>query len=238
MLNTLLEREVARIQLGEFGLDPNLVLYVPLWKRDGSTFMSEDHYGHLATVTGALWRPDGRYFDGVDDDIRITNPSFLDDTQGTIEFWCKTTAGGTVYPLSSSVVGTADDEIQVSVNTDIGNRRSGFVLLLNGSASFASFTPIDSIILDTWHHIVWTSDGSLVRGYIDGANVALTVNVGTNTGQWFASAPDSNVLTLGGVLRATLVGDYTGIIGEVRLYNRALTPLEIQHNYLATKWRY
>ncbi len=31
---------------------------------------------------------------------------------------------------------------------------------------------------------------------------------------------------------------WLGNIDEVRIYSRALTPLEIQHNYLATKWRY
>jgi len=35
-----------------------------------------------------------------------------------------------------------------------------------------------------------------------------------------------------------LARDFDGRIGEVRLYNRALTPLEIENNYLATKWRY
>jgi len=29
-----------------------------------------------------------------------------------------------------------------------------------------------------------------------------------------------------------------GLLGELRLYNRGLTPLEIQHNYSATNWRY
>ena len=45
------------------------------------------------------------------------------------------------------------------------------------------------------------------------------------------SADDLNI---GGQAGAFL----PGIIGEIRIYNRALTPGEIQHNYLATKWRY
>ena len=31
---------------------------------------------------------------------------------------------------------------------------------------------------------------------------------------------------------------FSALIGEARIYNRALTPLEIQRNYLATKRRY
>src|SRR3990167_5915362 len=66
-MQTLLERDQQLNQLGEFGLDPSLVLYLPLWKKDGSSFMSDDAYGHLATVTGATWGSQGRTFDGVDD---------------------------------------------------------------------------------------------------------------------------------------------------------------------------
>ena len=43
-----------------FKLDPSLVLYLPLYELDGSSFRSRDAYGHLATVTGALWTPQGR----------------------------------------------------------------------------------------------------------------------------------------------------------------------------------
>jgi len=34
------------------------------------------------------------------------------------------------------------------------------------------------------------------------------------------------------------ISHWLGMIGEVRIYNRALTLLEIQHNYMATKARY
>ena len=40
-----------------------------------------------------------------------------------------------------------------------------------------------------------------------------------------------------GEVGAVLEG-FDGLIGEVRIYKRALTPLEVQHNYLATKGRY
>ena len=38
-----------------FIFDPSLVLYLSLWKLDGDSFMSKDAYGHLCTVTGALY---------------------------------------------------------------------------------------------------------------------------------------------------------------------------------------
>jgi len=50
----------------DFIFDPSLVLCLPLYERDGSSFPSRDTYGHLCTVTGALWRENGHYFGGLD----------------------------------------------------------------------------------------------------------------------------------------------------------------------------
>ena len=52
-----------------FIFDPSLVLYLPLYQLDGASFVSKDAHGHLCSVTGALWRPNGRWFDGTDDTI-------------------------------------------------------------------------------------------------------------------------------------------------------------------------
>jgi hypothetical protein len=57
----------------DFILDPSLALYLPLWKKDGSVIASEDRHGHSCTVTGPVWRPQGRAFDGTDDYIAISH---------------------------------------------------------------------------------------------------------------------------------------------------------------------
>ena len=57
----------------DFIFDPSLVLYLPLYQPDGASFASRDAYGHLCTVTGALWTPQGRTFDGADDIIDLGN---------------------------------------------------------------------------------------------------------------------------------------------------------------------
>ena len=55
----------------EFIHDPSLVLYLPLYKHAGAVISDESHLGHLCTVTGALWRPNGRYFNGSTNKIEI-----------------------------------------------------------------------------------------------------------------------------------------------------------------------
>ena len=69
-----------------FIYDPSLVLYLPFYQLDGASFMSKDKHGYPCTVTGALWRPDGHYFDGTDDKIVVPDAASLDITTGiTIE---------------------------------------------------------------------------------------------------------------------------------------------------------
>src|SRR3990172_13167350 len=81
----------------KFIYDPSLVFYVPLYELDGTTFQSKDAYGHLCTVTGALWRPQGRDFDGTDDVISAPDHNALDIT-GTVTliswFYPYTTSDG------------------------------------------------------------------------------------------------------------------------------------------------
>ncbi|KKK51356.1 hypothetical protein LCGC14_3115780, partial [marine sediment metagenome] len=84
------------------GYDPygfstdELVLYLPLWALKGSTFKSVDAYEHVNTVAGALWKPNGRDFDGSDDMVTIPNAvsTELGGASGaTFLFWIK--CGGT-----------------------------------------------------------------------------------------------------------------------------------------------
>ena len=70
----------------DFIFDPSMVLYLPLYELDGASFMSKDAYGHLCTVTGALWTSQGRDFDGIDDSITL--PTAFDSlTDLTLEAW-------------------------------------------------------------------------------------------------------------------------------------------------------
>ena len=209
----------------DFIFDPSLVLYLPLYQLDGSSFASRDAYGHLCTVTGAVWRPNGRYFDGTDDAIDIGNPTALRITgQITIEAWVKTpdntrTWQGIVGKISgagarSYAIAFLTNDAEVRISPD-------------GTATVAS-THSNVISNDTWYHLVGVADGANVTAYLNagGATPAAVTSI-------FDSITDVRIGKTFAYYNA-----FQGDIGEVRIYNRALTPLEIQHNYLATKWRY
>ena len=206
--------------------DPSCVLYLPLHRLDGAGFKSEDAYGHLCAVTGALWRSSGRYFDGTDDIITIADHTVLQlTTRATFEFAFKLTSIDRNQNLISKASGSSNYGIKI-------HPTSNLIRLDWFNVSWQS--ALSNTAMDTnWHIIAVAVDFTLASAnisfYIDGIlDVARD-----NTTSFIASADD---VTLGREAEATAHLD--GTIGEVRIYRRALTPTEVQHNYLATKWRY
>ena len=210
-----------QVRLGgkaDFIRDPSLVFDAPLYKLDGASFMSKDAYGHLCTVTGALWTPRARDFDGVDDEIIAPDHPALDiDTSAT---------GGLTLEafIKRGETGSLDTVFWKGRNYSLAIRGSNeleFGFYDGAWRIYGGSGTIDT----SWHQIaVVFVDASKVNFYIDGV-----LDIARDT--TFTSSPVTDALTIGGT-------DFKGLYGEARVYNRALTPLEIQHNYLTTKWRY
>ncbi len=202
-----------------FIFDPSLVLYLPLWKLDRASFMSRDAYGHLCTVTGAVWRLSGRYFDGTDDKIECGNQGITGNF--TVEAWIKmTSATVDAWQAFYSAVGT---EIWLGTNPN-----SDTVRLHIGGAN--DWTDCTFDLGTAWHHVVGTWNGTTGLITIDNVDQDMTPSGTPNN----PTAGDAAI----GVESVSDGNDLDGYVGEVRVYNRALASLEIQHNYLATKWRY
>ena len=211
----------------DFIFDPSLALYLPLHRLDSASFMSKDAYGHPCTVTGALWTPRGRSFDGSDDQIDCGTGSGLDITGSgiTLEAWIN----GTSFVTSPAYRG-------IICKDDTTNRwyfmiHSELTIIYcaivtsTGTAEITTTTDLTG-----WNHIVFTYDGSYLRTYKNGAEVGTAV---AHTGT--INSVSHNVFI--GCNRSTERW-FKGLIGEARVYSRALTPPERMHNYLATKWRY
>ena len=226
---TTLER-IADLE--SFILDPYLVLYLPLYELDGASFMSRDAYGHLCTVTGAGWRPNGRYFDGVDDIINCGNAVSLQLAGAmTAELWINPTIG-----TASDVMGKGGNgEYAAFLFQLLATGQLYFSQSVDGASWGTSIGSTVNLSSNTWFHIVGVSDLTIATLYIN------TVVRGTDAtpapSLWNASVS----VSVGAGIKPSnqAIGNYfTNYIGEVRIYNRALTPAEIMNNYLATKWRY
>jgi len=216
----------------DFIFDPSLVLYLPFYELDGASFQSKDAYGHLCTVTGAVWRPRGRYFDGVDDVITIPQSSSLNDlSEYTGLFWVRFDSGyGDIYPRLFSKDG------DVIANYLIVRASDGKV---QTSRQFATTSAVsrstEAVPAETWLMVgVSLTPDKYLKIYING--IEITAYDTYQQGVGVLTADASYDMLIGN--RTGTGGDLHGVLGEVSFYSRCLTPLEIQHNYLATKWRY
>jgi len=219
----------------DFIFDPSLVLYLPSYELDGASFASRDAYGHLCTVTGAGWRPNGRYFDGSDDLINCGTGASLQFTGSfTVGTWLKRNGVGT----AQRVIGRFDhaankriwllsflasNQLQLSLSQDGVTGRA-----MQSDDAYSSTTD--------WYCLQAVYDSSVptIYLYVNGNIIDATVPAGTIPSSMLS---DSTVPVYIGA--SQVPHDYlNALLGEVWLYNRALVPAELQQNYLATKWRY
>ena len=221
-----------------------LVLYAPLWhpQLSGSPFNAWNIANggvHSCTVFGAIWGPTGRTFDGIDNKIVVPDHASLHPTTAfTQEIWVY------IDPAATYLDGSFAHIFTSGVSTDYGlfwDDRGGALgtnklqAQLYGGVSGDSFIGGNNDITSAgWYHILQTYDKDLGgteehKLIINGVVVA--------TGDFSATMEaGGTTVYLGARPNDTTFAEV--IIGEVRIYNRALTLAEIQHIYQSTKWRY
>ncbi len=222
------------------GLDPygfttdGLVLYLPLWALRDSSFESVDAYKHTCDITGALWTPQGRTFDGNDD--RITCPkTFLNSvSEFTIMWW-------DYYASKNDVMNIVFDRVDVSNQIQVyhhtNNGGDMYVVVENGTDNGNGIIAAADVPEGSWNHWTFRFNGAAasnvdkVRVYINGTWVpfdSITDNFPSTTANM--SAVDFII----GHSTATLLGT----IGEFWVYDRVLSSAERIYAFNATKWRY
>ena len=228
---TQLEQRIAALESsanasanGTFINDSSLVLNLPLYELLGSSFLSRDAYGHLVTVTGTALTPQGRAFNGTSDLMTIAHDSTLKPDQYTVEIWLKPDADVSIYRDIITSIQNGDGNLQgYHIRVDQG---TGRVLARSGSGTLNSVVTGNTINDNSWHHVVAVLNTSNLTLYQEGVLVNQTAR---RPGIYY----DSSDPRIG-----HQYGWFKGVIGEIRIYNRALTPQEIQKNYLTTKARY
>jgi hypothetical protein len=199
---------------------PGLVAAYGFEETTGTNVTDSSGGGNLGTLSGATRSTAGRFgralsFDGVNDWITVPDTNALDLTTGlTMSAWVnpvtlsgswrtvliKEQPGGLIYALYAGE-GVA--------------RPSAHLFTTSEQSSAAPNT----IPVNAWTHLAATWDATTLRLYVNGTQVATRALGGT-------------LRTSTGVLRIGGTGVWSewfrGLIDEVRLYSRALTPAEIQ----------
>ncbi len=158
-------------------------------------------------------------FDGIGDYVNVpNNPTLNPTSEITISAWTK--ASG-YTPTGFSYTGLLRKESQYLLTFDNGGAKvyRTYVNLGGWNATANSGTPVQ---LNEWHLVTGTYDGSNIRIFIDG----LLKN--TNTRPIFPIGTSTNNLNIGTAGWGNPVNGYffNGIIDEVRIWNKALSPDE------------
>ena len=188
---------------------------------DVSTVTDVSGNGNTGTISGAVRSASGRYggalwFDGENDLVTIPDANSLDLSDAmTLEAWVRPEALGTSW--RTALVKEQSNALAYALyaHTNFGGP-SGHVYTRDADrrARAAAVLPLAS-----WSHVAATYDGSTIRVYRDGTEIATE----TVTGAITAS---SGPLRIGGT---QLWSEwFEGMIDEVRVYNRALSVAEIK----------
>jgi chitodextrinase len=184
----------------------------------GTTVTDASANGNAGTISNASWTS-GKYggalaFNGSSSRVTIPNAPTLQLTSGmTLEAWVNPT---TVSSLWRDVIYKGKDNYFLEATSSRSSRPVGGAILNGTNAAATGPTPLTA---GTFTHLAATYNGSTMRLFVNGTQVAST----PGTGSILTSA---NALQIGS---DSNFGQYfTGTIDEVRVYNTALTQAQIQ----------
>jgi len=106
-----------------------------------------------------------------------------------------------------------------------GKKVAAFLNIGGGQENYHEAYSDDILELNRWHHLAMTYDGSILKAYLDGREVAAR-KVGKER------VPGSTSLDIGRRQDGYIY--FSGKIDEVRLFNRALSAREVKNNATAT----
>jgi len=168
-------------------------------------------------------------FDGVDDYVRVPDDDVFDMDDYTIEMWVYNEAGDDLWPTlinRHSQSGTAGFWWSYTTGADESQINFQYT---NGSGHYYVVSWSGTLPKDNWTQIDFVFDKSAEE-------VTLFIN---GVSQGTKSTPGALPVTSGDIYFGEYQGSssnrysFLGNLDEIRIYNRVLTPAEIQQNFEA-----
>lgn len=217
-----------------------LVLYLDAantksYPGSGTTWIDLSGNGNNATLTnGPTFSSANKgsvVFDGSNDIALISDSNSLTSTTAlTINCWVKAAAFGGGY---SSIIGKGtsdtDEEYCLLIHSSF--------LYFDVGVNFGPYVqPSYSFATNTWYNIccVHTRSGSsALTAYVNLSQVA-----GSTAGASLTPNNNSAPVSIGSRFHNSHNGPFNGNIGQISIYNRVLSLVEIRQNFNATRSRY
>ncbi len=187
----------------------------------GTTAGDASGNGRTGTLTSATWTTAGKFggalsFDGSSAHVTVADAAPLHLAAAmTLEAWVNPSAAAVGVPSWQVLIYKGSDNYVLALPYGSTTPTAGGTV----GGGLAIVTSPNALPANTWAHVAVTYDGAMVRLFVNGSQVdshAASGPIGT------ASTP----LEIGGSLVDS--GAFAGLIDEVRVYNTALTPAQIQ----------
>ncbi len=183
----------------------------------GTTATDSSGNNNTGTINTATWTT-GKYGGGLNFNgtakVQVPSAASLNLTSGmTLAAWIKPTVNQSGWV---TILQKQPDAYVLNASNGTGALFPGGGATSNNGWQYVS--GVSASPVNTWTHVAVTYDGAILRMYVNGAQVATQPGTGT-------IQTTSSPLWIGG---NSPYGEYfVGLIDEVRVYNRALTPGEI-----------
>ena len=189
------------------------------WKMDGNANDSIGvNNGTIVNATNATGKVNGCYgFNGTSAKINFGTVSF---TNVSVCLWLNVDGGGVVEQYFLHLGSGAGDYSPLIYLT---KSEGGYLLRVFSGAQITSAAPLP---FNSWQHIEFTYDGTTATLFTNGIQLDQTTSMTIPTG-----ARD----VIFGKIRYYDLNWYSGLLDEVRIYNRALSSNEVLQVYNATK---
>jgi hypothetical protein len=205
---------------------PGLVTAYGFDEANGMTALDASGNGLDGTLSSGAGRAEGRFgravaLDGSSDSVTVADAPLLDFTSGvTVEAWVYRRPQTATRRSLVAKEATAQRAYFLDAISATGDRPAVGVSVGGVEQVLAGG---NALPLRVWTHVAGTYDGTLLRLYVNGTEVANRLQSGAIT-------VSSGALRFGG--NAIANEYFYGRIDEVRLYGRALSAAEIQADML------
>jgi len=201
-------------------------LAMPHWKLDeeGGNIAHDSLGVHDGTLNGEpLWQPTGGIvdgalqFDGIDD--YISTDFILDPSLGAFSVFAWIQGGGPGQVVITQLTGAGN--IWLGLDAQSGTLMTGLVPTSSGWVAKKPLVSEFVISDDQWHYIGFVWDGSYRILYADGIEIA------KDTAAQNPLKPADSGLYIGAGKTLSAGTFFSGLIDDVRIYNKALSAEEI-----------
>ncbi len=207
--------------------DPTLVLHLPFTgnandlsaqQNDGTNYsatLASDRFGNL----GSAYSFNGNSYIEIPDDNSL---DFWPNQNFTIHFWLKTDSCTSSSSLDVDLISKWDTAGTSNYPYSVRCSQDGSIIGIKYASGIANpyVKSVKKVKDDNYHAVSFVNEGNTLKLFIDGeidssTSFSLTPNLQNNSNLFIGKRSSSNT------------NNFTGILDDIRIYNRALSDQEI-----------